>query len=192
MPGTGKLIAAARHRRLPVTLAVVAALLVAAGIWLAAGQPAGPHHRRVMTAIPLSARTDFLPGSAGRCAWPLRVHGRPFRGQVYLARCYLRALAHRDAAVLHELSWFVRQNNFRSRITRREMTHAADARSGIAAVTFRQNQVDAAQTAVTITFADGARESLQLTDMSLVLPDPAPALGNAWRLQIGSDVKHLH
>jgi hypothetical protein len=42
----------------------------------------------------------------------------------------------------------------------RDMADPADAHAGVATVTFTQNQIDSAQTAVGITFPDGAGESL--------------------------------
>ena len=192
MPGGRRLIAAAgRHRRMTATVAVGSALVVMAGVWIMARHPAGPDRHQIRTATTIAERTDFLPAALGPCSWPVRIHGKPARGQIYLTRCYLRALAHRDAATMHELSEFVPQNRFSSRITSRDIAHSADARAGAATVTFIQNQVDSAQTAVQITFADGARESLGMIDISMVLPDPAQYLGDAWRLAVGSDIKHL-
>jgi hypothetical protein len=180
-----------RRRAWSVSVAVGSALVVLVGVWLIARPQVGAHGHQSQTVTTVAARTDFLPTSLGPCSWPMRVHGKPARGQDYLMHCYLWALAHRDAAMLHELSEFVPQNNFQSRITSRDMADSADARAGVATVTFTQNQVDSAQTAVEITFAGGASESLQMVDLSVVLPDPAPSLGDAWRLVIGSDTKFL-
>jgi hypothetical protein len=192
MPDGRRLMAAVgRHRRMAATVAVGSALVVMAGAWILARHPAGTDRHQIRTATTIPERTDFLPAALGRCSWPLRIHGKPARGQIYLTRCYLRALAHRDAATMHELSEFVPQNNFSSRITGRDTARSADARAGAATVTFIQNPVDSAQTAVEITFADGARESLGMADISLVLPDPAPYEGDAWRFAIGSDIQHL-
>ncbi|HEX7994437.1 MAG TPA: hypothetical protein VF506_10985, partial [Streptosporangiaceae bacterium] len=123
--------------------------------------------------------------------WTIRVAGKPARGQVYLTRCYLRALARSDAASMHKLSEFVPQFGFRSRITSRELADSADARAGVATATFIQNQVDSAYTIVRITFADGASESLATIDMSSAREEPAASAGYAWRFQIGRKIRHL-
>ncbi len=121
----------------------------------------------------------------------MRISGKPARGQVYLARCYLRALAHRDAATMGGLSESVPKFGFQSRITSRDLADSADARAGVATVTFDPNPIDSGSAAIEITFAGGAREGLSLVDMSPALPEPAASLGSAWRFQIGSDIRHL-
>jgi hypothetical protein len=154
-------------------------------------QSVSTHPRERRHAAKLAEWTDFLPAALGRCDLTIRIHGKPARGQVYLTRCYLRALAQRDAASMHKLSEFVPQFGFRSRITSRELSDSADARAGVATATFIQNQVDSAYTIVRITFADGASESLATIDMSSALEEPAASAGYAWRFQIGCKIRHL-
>ncbi len=191
MTGARKLMAAAgRHRRLAIPLTAGSALVVMAGVWAITRQPVSTHTHQIRTATTLAERTDFLPASLGPCHWPMRIHGKPARGQVYLTRCYLRALARRDAATIHKLSEFNPQFGFQSQITSRELTDSADARAGVATVTFIQSPVDSAFTTVEITFADGAREGLATVDMSPALGEPAASAGYAWRFQIGSHVRH--
>jgi hypothetical protein len=91
---------------------------------------------------------------------------------------------------MHKLSEFVPQFGFRSQITSRDFADSADARAGVATVSFIQNQVDSAFTRVRITFADGARATLAAIDMSPVLGEPAASQGYAWRFQIGSKIRH--
>lgn len=185
------LAAAGRHRRTVVTVALCSALIAVAGLWVTAGQPARIHSRHIRPAITVAERTDFLPAALGRCQWPIRVHGKPARGQVYLTRCYLRALAQHDAASMRDLSEFVPKFGFRSQITSRDWADSADARTGVATAAFVQNPVDSAQTAIRITFADGARETLAAIDMSAALREPAASAGNAWRFPIGTKVRRL-
>ncbi len=192
MPGSRRLMAAAaRHRRLAITLAVGSALLVLVGLRITAPQPVSTHRHQIRTATTIAEQTDFLPTSLGPCRWPMRISGKPARGQIYLARCYLRALARRDAATMSGLSEFGPRFGFQSRITSHDLADSADARVGVATVNFQSNPIDAGSATIEITFADGAREGLSLVDMSPALPEPAASLGYAWRLQIGSGIKHV-
>jgi hypothetical protein len=139
MTGARKLMAAAgRHRRLAIPLAAGSALVVMAGVWAITRQPVSTHTHQIRTATTLAERTDFLPASPGPCHWPMRIHGKPARGQVYLTRCYLRALARRDAATIQKLSEFNPQLGFQSQITSRELTDsAARARASRRSPSFR-------------------------------------------------------
>ncbi len=65
------------------------------------------------------------------------------------------------------------------RITKASFAHAPDARSGLATATFTRNQIASDVSNVIITFADGARESLEI-DLA------NPNSGTSWRLVIGS------
>ena len=158
--GRQLLAAAGRHRRTAIAVAIGSAILVVTALWAATRQPGSIQSHQTRAAVTLVERTDFLPAGLGRCDWAIRIHGKPARGQVYLTRCYLRALARRDAASMKELSEFAPQFGFRSQITSRQLADSAYARAGVATATFIQNPVDSASTAVRITFADGARETL--------------------------------
>ncbi len=116
------------------------------------------------------------PTSVPACSWSLRVLGHPDGGQAGLVRCYLRALAAGSAAGLLAVADTA---NAPVRITKASFAHAPDARSGLAAATFTRNQIASDVSNVTIAFADGARESLEI---DLANPDS----GTSWRLVIGS------
>jgi hypothetical protein len=66
-----------------------------------------------------------LWGSTPSCSWPLRVRGHATSEQAGLIRCYLRALAHHDAAGLRAVAY--NDTNRTVRITAKDFRHAADA-----------------------------------------------------------------
>jgi hypothetical protein len=114
--------------------------------------------------------------SVPSCSWPLRVRGHPEDGQAGLVRCYLRLLAANSAQGLLAVADTA---NTPVRITKASFARAPDARSGLATATFTPNQIASDISDVTITFADGATESLE---MDLANPNS----GRSWRLVIGS------
>jgi hypothetical protein len=116
------------------------------------------------------------PMSAPSCSWPLRVRGHPEDGQAGLVRCYLRALADRSVGGLLAVADTA---NVPVRITEASFAHAPDARSGLATATFIPNQIASGVSDVSIAFADGGRESLEI-DLA------NPNSGTSWRLLIGS------
>jgi hypothetical protein len=116
------------------------------------------------------------PTSVPSCSWPLRVRGHPEDGQAGLVRCYLRALAANSADGLLAVA---DSANVPVRITKASFAHAPDARSGLATATFTPNQIAGDVSNVTIAFAGGARESLEI-DLA------NPNSGTSWRLVIGS------
>jgi hypothetical protein len=112
------------------------------------------------------------------CSWPLRVRGKPAAAQAGLVRCYLRALAGRDAAGLAAVA----DNMPPVRITPADLAHSADARSGLATATFTPNPSDPTNTPLTITYADGARDRLGVENL-IAMGGPS-----TWRMTIGTDV----
>jgi hypothetical protein len=114
------------------------------------------------------------------CSWALRIHGKPAPAQARLVRCYLRALAHRDTAGLLAVA----ANIPPVRITKSDLAHSADARTGRATATFLPADVDTAFVPVIITYADGATDRLGIQNMVAM---GGPSL---WRMAIGADVNH--
>jgi hypothetical protein len=121
-------------------------------------------------------RNSDGPGSAPSCSWPLQVRGRPEDGQSGLVRCYLRALADHSTSGLLAVA---DSANVPVRITKASFACAPGARSGLATATFTPNQIASDVSNVTIAFADGTRESLEI---DLANPDSS----TSWRLLIGS------
>jgi hypothetical protein len=116
--------------------------------------------------------------STPSCSWPLRIHGKPTAAQAGLVRCYLRALAGRDTGGLLAVA----DNMPPVRITRADLAHSADARSGLATATFLPATVDIASVPLIISYADGARDRLGLENL-IAMGGPS-----AWRMSIGTDV----
>jgi hypothetical protein len=73
---------------------------------------------------------------------------------------------------LSSVAWY-------GKATRADLAHSADARSGAATATFTPNAVDGADTSLTITYADGAR------DDDLEIHEENPSVLNGWRLIFG-------
>jgi len=117
-------------------------------------------------------------GSTTSCSWPLRVRGHPWAAQAGLVRCYLRALAHRDPGGLLAVA----QSDPPVRITPASLTHAADANAGLATADFQPNPEDNANATVTVTYADGARQLLELNDQEMTFVFHPRY---AWRVVIG-------
>lgn len=110
--------------------------------------------------------------SAPSCSWPAHIE-HANSDQAGLIRCYLRAVAHHSAS---ELRAVVRASgdNGPTGFSRADFAHAADARSGTATVTVTGNDVDSADAAVSIRYADGARDELEIH-----LADPTSS--HSWR-----------
>jgi hypothetical protein len=125
-----------------------------------------------------ATRTAAKSGGASACSWSLRVRGSASPPQARLIRCYLHALAHRDTSGLLAVAARIPP----VRITRADLTHAADARAGPATAAFTPNPSDPTSCDVTITYADGATENIGMTNMI--------AMGGApvWRIDIGADI----
>jgi len=119
-----------------------------------------------------------MPAYTPSCSWSLRVRGDATSAQAGLIRCYLRALAHHDAAGLRAVAF--NDTNRPVRITAKDFRHAADARSGVATATRGPEGEDNAY-AVTIVFADHAKETVAMAPVN-------PAVLNSWRLGIGTPV----
>jgi hypothetical protein len=112
------------------------------------------------------------------CSWPAQVQGTLTAAQDGLLRCYLRALASRDTAGLMAVAADIPS----VRITRTDLVHSADAGAGLAMAAFTPNPVDPTSAFVTITFADGAREDLGMTNM-IAMGGPS-----GWRMDIGTPI----
>jgi hypothetical protein len=112
------------------------------------------------------------------CSWSVRIRGKPTPAQAGLVRCYLRALANRDTAGLLAVA----PTTPAVRITRADLAHSADARSGRATVTFLAALVDTDWVPVIITYADGATDRLGVQNM-VEMGGPS-----VWRMTIGTDV----
>ena len=146
----------------PAALGIVLACIVLAGsgfVWFG--------HRSWMAFVP-----QFTPS----CSWPLRVQGKVTGEQAGLARCYVQALADRDTVGLYALSVRAKGDH----ITQADLTHSADARTGLATAVFTPSPVDSTYVLLTIRFADGRTESTGLMNMI--------AMGgfSAWRMSIGT------
>jgi hypothetical protein len=154
---------------------------------------ATPHSRRLTPVMALKAASVVLvavgavwAGHAAwaaftgegtpACSWPLHVRGKPAPGQVGLMRCYLKTLAHRDAAGLLAIA----EAPSPVRITKADLRHSADARAGLATVTFAPRVLDPEFGVVGIVYADGARDQLGLQNM---ISFGGPSV---WRLAIGT------
>lgn len=112
------------------------------------------------------------------CSWPLQVRGGASPAQAGLVRCYLQALANGDVSGLRAVADDIPP----IRITKVDLSHAADARAGLATATFRQNPSDTASAFVAIVYADGARDDLGMTNM-VAMGGPS-----GWRMNIGTEV----
>jgi hypothetical protein len=111
------------------------------------------------------------------CTWRLQVRGKATAEQARLVRCYLRALAHRDAAGLLAVADDIPP----VRVTSADLAHSADARTGLATATFTPSPVDSDYALLTVVYADGARDTLGLQNMR--------AMGgpSTWRMAIGTE-----
>lgn len=125
-----------------------------------------------------SARAAFENRGAPSCSWAVQIHGKPTSAQARLLRCYLRALAHRDTAGLLAVA----ANIPPVLITKADLAHSADARSGRATATFLPATVDTSFVPVIITYADGATDRLAVQNMNEM---GGPSV---WRMPIGADV----
>ena len=125
-----------------------------------------------------AAWAAFKSRSTPSCSWPLRIRGKPTAAQAGLVRCYLRALAGHDTAGLQAVADTMPP----VRITRADVAHLADARSGVATATFLPATVDISYIPLIIRYADGARDRLGIQNLN--------AMGgpSTWRMTIGTDV----
>jgi hypothetical protein len=151
--------AAQRSRRRRKTTATVAVITLA----LAA------------TALARHLVHDFVndpDASAPSCSWPAHVE-HANSAQDGLIRCYLQALADHSTSGLTSV---VRApvNGGPIRFGPADFAHAADARSGTAAVTVIGNDNDSADATVAIHYADGANANLEIHTAD-------PASGKSWR-----------
>jgi hypothetical protein len=123
------------------------------------------------------ATAGGLPTTVPSCSWPLRARGPATAERAGLVRCYLRALATHDAGGLLAVAY---TTGTPVRITSADFKHSSDARSGTATATFVPGEMDYTF-AVTIVFADHARENL-----AMAMANPGSA--HSWRLGIGKPV----
>lgn len=150
-----------RLRRPAVAMAVWAAVALFGIVW-----------------VGHTAWAAFKSRSTPSCSWPLRIRGQPAAAQAGLVRCYLRALAGHDTGGLAAVA----DNMPPVRITRADLAHSADARSGLATAAFTPNPSDPTNVLLTITYADGARDRLGIENL-IAMGGPS-----AWRMTIGTVV----
>jgi hypothetical protein len=112
------------------------------------------------------------------CSWPLQVRGTASPAQAGLVRCYLRALASRDATGLMSVAADIPP----VRITSADLAYSADARAGLATATFTPNREDTTSVFVIITYAAGVREYASMMNM-VAMGGPS-----GWRMNIGTAV----
>lgn len=110
--------------------------------------------------------------SARSCSWPSEIHGAN-SDQARLVRCYLRALARQSESEMRAVVPSS-DNGGPTKFTASDFAHTVDARNGRAIVTVEANDVDSADAAVTIRFADGAQETLEIHLAN-------PASSHSWR-----------
>jgi hypothetical protein len=113
------------------------------------------------------------------CSWPVRVRGDGSADEAGVVRCYLRDLAHRDVAGLTAIA-----NDPgigpKMKITAADLRYSADAGAGLATVYLAPDPIDSSVVGMTITYANGVKENVDLFNMD--------AFGGAstWRMGIGS------
>jgi hypothetical protein len=112
------------------------------------------------------------------CSWPLQVRGTASPAQAGLVRCYLRALASRDTGGLMAVAADIPP----VRITSADLSYSADARAGLATADFTPNPEDTTSAFVLITYADGVREDVGMTNM-VAMGGPS-----GWRMNIGTQI----
>ncbi|WP_152627077.1 hypothetical protein [Streptacidiphilus melanogenes] len=111
--------------------------------------------------------------SAPSCSWPARIEHAD-ADQAGLIRCYLRALAdHSDSELRAVVP--AADNAGPAGFSAVDFTHSADAADGVATVTLAANPSDSADAEVTIRYADGARDALEIH-----LANPGST--HSWRL----------
>lgn len=115
-----------------------------------------------------------LPTTTPRCAWPLVVRGPATGSQAGLLRCYVRAMARDDLPALRALV----DSDPPVRVSKAQLVHAADAKSGVAVATFTANPVSTADATVKVTYRDGAADTFHI---GMVNPQ-----ADAWRIEVGS------
>ena len=119
------------------------------------------------------SRTGARHHAPGQCEYA-GTHRRTDRACPLL----LGALAERDNAGLLAVA----ANIPPVRITKADLAHSADARGGLATVTFLPASIDVAYVPAAITSADGASDWLGIQNM-IAMGGPS-----AWRMTIGADV----
>ena len=158
---------ASRRRRLWLVRAAPAVAVVLLGLWLATDGWA-----QVQDAL------DGPDASAPSCSWSARIENAN-TDQAGLIRCYLRALAQHSDSGLHAVVPS-RDNEGPTGFSTADFAHSRDAAAGAATVTVKANDEDTADASVTISYADGAQDSLEIH-----LANPASA--HSWRfVNIGS------
>ena len=125
------------------------------------------------------------------CSWTVDIHGAD-ADQAALIRCYLRAVArHSDSGMRAVVN--SKGNGGPTGFSAADFAHAHDAADGTASVSVTGNAVDSAEATVTIRYADGAHDQLEIylanpaswhswrfVDIGTLPPDPIappPAIG---------------
>ena len=152
---------ASRRRRLWLVRAAPAVAVVLLGLWLATDGWA-----QVQDAL------DGPDASAPSCSWSARIEGAN-ADQTGLIRCYLRALAHHSDSGLRAVVPS-KDNDGPTAFTATDFAHSSDAATGTATVTVTANDNDSADASVTIRYADGAHDQLEIHYAN-------PASSHSWR-----------
>jgi hypothetical protein len=109
------------------------------------------------------------------CSWPAHLRGSSTGPQDGLVRCYLKALATRDAGEMKAVA----ANIPPARITSGLFLYSPDARAGVASVTIHPSPVDTTFALVTIKYADGTEERTGMLNM-IAMGGPS-----TWRMAVG-------
>ncbi|WP_042422906.1 hypothetical protein [Streptacidiphilus anmyonensis] len=130
-------------------VALSAAAVVSLGVW---ALPAG--WRQVADAL---AGPD---ASAPSCSWSARIENAS-TDEAGLVRCYLRGLADHSDSELRAVVPST-DNGGPTGFSAADFAHSRDAAAGPAIVTLAPNPSDTADASVTIRYADGARDVLEI------------------------------
>jgi len=98
--------------------------------------------------------------SAPSCSWPAHIE-QANSDQTGLIRCYLRALAHHSPSEMRAVARS-KDDNGPTGFSAADFAHTADARSGIATVIVEDSDVDGADAAVSIRYANGAHDEQEI------------------------------
>ncbi|HLN16407.1 MAG TPA: hypothetical protein VK277_06575 [Acidimicrobiales bacterium] len=114
------------------------------------------------------------------CGWPMRVSGDASRGPVGAVNCYLRYEAEDDRA---GLATVMVQNGGGppGHVTDTDLRYSADARKGVARVSFKDSEISTSVVYVKITYADGVVQNTAAES------EAAFGMGTAWKVDFGSN-----
>ncbi|TDU02661.1 hypothetical protein EDD99_1062 [Streptomyces sp. 846.5] len=150
-----------RRRRLWLVRAVLAVAAALLGLWLLTdGWP------QVQDAL------DGPDASEPSCSWSANINGAS-ADQAGLIRCYLRAVARHSDSELRAVVPSM-DDNGPTGFSAPDFAHSHDAAAGPATVTVVANDSDSADATVTISYADGARDLLEIHGAN-------PTSSHSWR-----------